>query len=233
MPLIHVSPPFIRSILPKIDPVYMLSIDRHWQQLDAAGITDSRFRLACAMALWSFLTDGMSKLRENLDLSADEINTAWPGRFTAEDLPTLVNNPTALGNALYSPNQGDLGNTAGPDGYTYCARGLMWLRGRAEYGSICDVNGLLHHDFLANPDSVCSADFAVPVAVYLWDAIGANTLVDENRFDELLERSLPAGELNYYIVAGTDAEVRANYRAQYNDHLAPWVTALQCSPPQS
>lgn len=75
----------------------------------------------------------------------------------------------------------DLGNTEPGDGFRFLGRGLIQLTGRDNYQRFSDAIGV---DFIAQPERVEQAPYAVLAAGWFWDREGLNNFADR---DDLLE----------------------------------------------
>ena len=82
-----------------------------------------------------------------------------------------------IANAIYGGEFGkkNLGNTEYGDGYAYRGRGLIQLKGKANYKKAGDSLGV---DLVANPDLVATPEYAALTAGWFWSANNLNALAD-------------------------------------------------------
>ncbi|MFC0305205.1 glycoside hydrolase family 19 protein [Rhizorhabdus histidinilytica] len=98
--------------------------------LPAYGLTDSRERLAWALAETANETGGYTRFEENLNYSAGALVRTWPNRFNAAKAARFARQPEAIANEVYG---GRMGNDQPGDGWAYRGRGMLQLTGKANY----------------------------------------------------------------------------------------------------
>lgn len=119
-----------------------------------------------ALANMARETGGFTKSAgENMNYSSAERIMQVHGakiRKWGGDVNTLVKNPEALANVVYSDHNGsNLGNTEQGDGWRYRGRGLVQLTGRSNYRKYGKILGI---DLEGNPDLASDPQVAAQVA---------------------------------------------------------------------
>ena len=119
-----------------------------------------------ALANMARETGGFTKSAgENMNYSSVERIMQVHGakiRKWGGDVNTLVKNPEALANVVYSDHNGSsLGNTEQGDGWRYRGRGLVQLTGRSNYRKYGKILGI---DLEGNPDLASDPQVAAQVA---------------------------------------------------------------------
>ena len=71
----------------------------------------------------------------------------------------------------------DLGNTVKGDGVRYKGRGLIQITGKANYKAVSKALGV---DFVAHPEKLEEAEYAVASAFWYWKSHGCNEIADLN-----------------------------------------------------
>jgi putative chitinase len=159
--------------------------------LDRHGITQSPLRLAHFLAQILHESGGLTLQTENMNYSAPRLPVVWPRRFKPGgplDGAAFANNPEKLANEVYG---GRMGNTQPGDGFKYRGRGLMQLTGRASYA---EATGIVRGfspaapDFVAEPDLVFSAAWALPIAAAEFESKGCNPLADQDNLTQVTQR---------------------------------------------
>lgn len=126
----------------------------------------SRQDIQFALANMARETGGFTKSAgENMNYrSAERIMEVHGAKIRrwGGDVNSLVNNPEALANVVYSDHNGSkLGNTEQGDGWRYRGRGLVQLTGRSNYRKYGKMIGV---DLESNPDLASDPNIAAQVA---------------------------------------------------------------------
>lgn len=126
----------------------------------------SRQDIQFALANMARETGGFTKSAgENMNYSSAERIMQVHGakiRKWGGDVNTLVKNPEALANVVYSDHNGSsLGNTEQGDGWRYRGRGLVQLTGRSNYRKYGKMIGV---DLESNPDLASDPNVAAQIA---------------------------------------------------------------------
>ena len=126
----------------------------------------SRQDIQFALANMAKETGGFTKSAgENMNYrSAERIMEVHGAKIRrwGGDVNSLVNNPEALANVVYSDHNGSkLGNTEQGDGWRYRGRGLVQLTGRSNYRKYGKMIGV---DLESNPDLASDPSIAAQIA---------------------------------------------------------------------
>ncbi|WP_395686436.1 glycoside hydrolase family 19 protein [Caenimonas koreensis] len=176
--MIKVTPANIALLAPSARSSYRAAFVNGQQWLDHYGISVNALRVAHFMAQMLHESAGLTIQFENLNYSAQRLPVVWPTRFQPKgplDPAAYAHNPQKLANTVYARVQ--LGNTAAGDGYKYRGRGLLQLTGKASYQAATAElrkDNPKSPDFVADPDAVISADWALAIAASEWAAKGCN-----------------------------------------------------------
>lgn len=122
-------------------------------------------------------SNGLRRLVENLNYSAERLCQVWPTRFpTLADARPYANNSEALANRVYG---GRLGNVQPGDGWKFRGRTPIQATGRATYARLGELMG---QDLLVMPELLEQPRFALEAAVLWWeDAIPDSMLGDPEK----------------------------------------------------
>jgi putative chitinase len=136
--------------------------------------TPQRFSAFMAQALHESCK--FTRLEENLFYSTPErILQVFRGRVhSLDDALSLVRNPKALANRVYSGRLGN-GSEASGDGWANRGRGIFQLTGRDNYQRAADAIGV---DYVAAPDLVAQPEHACLTAAHFWVSNGCNDAAD-------------------------------------------------------
>jgi len=108
--------------------------------------------------------EGLTKLAENLDYSAQRLTEVWPKRFpTLADARPYAHNPEALANRVYG---GRLGNTKPGDGWRYRGRSPIGITGASNYAHVGELMG---QDLLVMPELLEQPHFALEACILWWE----------------------------------------------------------------
>jgi putative chitinase len=180
---ITVTPDHLRHLAPNARSSYRQAFENGPPVLEQAGITASPLRVAHFMAQVLHESTGLSVQIESLNYSPQRLPQVWPSRFRPKgplDPAAFAHNQEKLGNEVYG---GRMGNDQPGDGFRYRGRGLLQLTGKDSYREATTmVRGQdpAAPDFVASPDDVFSAQWALAVAAAAWAAKGCNALADQD-----------------------------------------------------
>lgn len=158
-----------------------------------------------------------TKVRENLNYSADRLAAVWPKRFKGADgLPNekaraLHRNPEAIANSVYANRMGN-GDEASGDGWRTRGVGLMQLTGTDNLRKCGDAIGL---DLVARPELLEQPDGAVKAACWFWKENNVNAASDAGDFDGVCDR-INLGRKTKAIGDAIGYEHRRKYRDRGN-----------------
>lgn len=114
--------------------------------------------------------------------TSERLQKVWPTRFkTVESTLPYLRNPEKLGNNVYANRLGN-GKPESGDGYRYRGRGWFNGTGKDFYKK---MTGLTGHDFIAHPDDMAIAKFAVQSACDEWTASNLNQYADTGNFSKI------------------------------------------------
>jgi putative chitinase len=173
----------LQQIMPQARTQLLLQfLDEFNLQLPNYQIT-TPLRAAAFLAQGAYESGELRELVENMYYTTSaQLMQVWPSRFPTVDstLPYL-RNPASLGNFVYANRMGN-GNTASGDGYNYRGRGWFNATGKVAYQKMTMV---AHHDFIAMPDDLAMATFAVLSACEEWGASNLNILADAENITKI------------------------------------------------
>jgi putative chitinase len=188
---IALSLPLLAQLAPNARSSYREAAATAQPVLDRHGITQTPLRLAHFLAQVMHESGALTVQVENLNYSAPRLPMVWPSRFLPKgplDPAAYANNPEKLANEVYG---GRMGNTQPGDGFRYRGRGLLQLTGRDSYQEATRILRSFDPaapDFVAEPDLVFSAAWAVPIAAAEWDAKGCNAFADLDQITMVTQR---------------------------------------------
>lgn len=109
-------------------------------------------------------SQGLSRLVENLDYSAERLSVVWPTRFPNRyaALP-YAHNPQLLANQVYARR---MGNRGPDDGWNYRGRGIIMITGRENYRTTGDLMG---QDLIGLPGLLEQPRFALEACIAWWE----------------------------------------------------------------
>lgn len=173
----------IMQLAPSVRSSYREAFENGQSVLDRAEISATPLRVAHFMAQVLHESGGFTTQFENLNYSAERLPVVWPSRFRPQgkiDPAQCAHNPEKLANTVYG---GRMGNRGPNDGFTYRGRGLLQLTGKDSYRAATVMvrrDDPDAPDFVADPDAVISAQWALVVAAAEWVAKRCNTLADKD-----------------------------------------------------
>jgi len=122
---------------------------------------------------------GLSKVRENLNYSADGLLKTFSKYFSTTALANqYAHHPEQIANQVYANRMGN-GTVASGDGWRFIGRGLIQTTGRTNYTKTSQA---LFGDnrLLEQPQLLEEPRNAVESACYFWKANNLNALADRN-----------------------------------------------------
>lgn len=140
---------------------------------------NSPVRMAAFIAQVGHESGQLTRMVENLNYSADRLQTVWPNRFDAALAAQVARKPEQIANIVYA---GRMGNTLPGDGWKYRGRGLIQLTGANNYRAAGAALGL---DLVNHPELVEQPETAALVAGWFWQSNGLNELADAGQFDKI------------------------------------------------
>ena len=138
-------------------------------------------RIAAFLAQTGHESASFTRLRENLNYSADGLLKTWPSRFTRATAELMARKPELIANHVYG---GRMGNRNPGDGWAYIGRGLIHVTGLANYEAITE---LLHEKFPAVPDFTLHPDLLESPR---WAALSAGAYWDDHELNALADKGL-------------------------------------------
>jgi len=173
-----------RTIFPKAPDAIITAFMDGAAALNDAGITQSRTRLAYALANVEHECDGFSipSLTENLNYSAKRMAEVWPNRFnSADDVRKKYGTAPGWQQKAFDDIYGNrLGNRPGTnDGSTYIGRGGPQITGRGGYrevGKRCEL------DLVNNPQLAATPTVQPAILAAFWSWKNMNPLADAGDF---------------------------------------------------
>ena len=149
------------------------------------------YNISTPLRISAFISQGahesgeLRQLVENMNYSAARISQVWPKRFpTLESAISYQHNPEKLGNNVYANRMGN-GSPESNDGYRYRGRGWFNGTGKDFYKKMTQLSG---NDFIANPDLMATAIYAVKSACVEWKAGNMNELADAQNFKAITKK---------------------------------------------
>lgn len=149
---------------------------------------DTGARIAAFLAQAGHESASFTRVRENLNYSADGLLRTWPSRFTRALAEEVARKPEQIARIVYGNR---LGNRDAADGWTYIGRGWIQVTGRANYAGITETlrqRVPAAPDFVAHPELLEDPRWAALSAGAYWDDHGLNALADKGEFDRITKR---------------------------------------------
>jgi putative chitinase len=131
-------------------------------------------RVAAFIAQVGHESSQLTAVVENLNYSAQALQSTWPSRFSAEVANASARQPEKIANIAYASRMGN-GAPGSGDGWKYRGRGLIQVTGRANYQKCGDALGL---DLITKPELLQEPANAAMSAAWFWYANGLNALAD-------------------------------------------------------
>ena len=164
----------LQSLAPAGRPEIIAMIADHADEQFAKWQINTVNRQATVIAHSFVETQGFTKLRENLNYSAQRLCEVWPKRFpTIASAAPYAHNPKALANKVYG---GRMGNRPGTDdGWIHCGSGLWECTGR-------DNQSVIAKELQVTPETVAAwlihPDHALECACVLFHTLGVAKYAD-------------------------------------------------------
>lgn len=202
----------LQSMFPRADRRHIDDITDNLDIIESAQINKTVNRISYFCAQLGHESGGLSRLEENLNYSAAQMQKVWPSRFpTKADAQKFVGKPRELANYVYG---GRLGNTDPNDGWLYRGRGYIQLTGKENYRKF---GQLLDLPLERNPDLATDPVVAMRIAVEYWKKIGGNRYADRDDFTGLT-RAINGGTVG---MADRRDWLKKAYRVFSNEPVAP------------
>lgn len=139
-------------------------------------------RVAAFIAQVGHESGQLTRLVENLNYSADALQSTWPSRFNAELAKSVARKPEQIASIAYGNR---MGNTEPGDGWKYRGRGLIQITGKDNYRACGEALGL---DLIAYPELLERPQHAAMSAAWFWASRGLSTLADAGSFSKITSR---------------------------------------------
>lgn len=173
-----------RALFPKAPEPVIVAFAQDPASLARAGITETRTRLAYALANVEHECGGFAipGLIENIRYTAERMATVWPNRFqSADDVRNRFGTKPGWQKKAFDEIYGNrMGNRPGTsDGSTYIGRGGPQVTGRDGYKEVGKRCGL---DLVNNPDMACEAQVQPALLSAFWSWKNLNKYADAGDF---------------------------------------------------
>jgi putative chitinase len=141
-------------------------------------------RMAAFLAQMAHESSQLTRLKENLNYTANRLMQVWPNRFpTLDKAQPYERNPEKLANYVYAKRLGN-GDESSGDGWRYRGRGIIQLTGRGNYRAAGEGIGLPLEN---QPELLEQPDAAALSAAWFWKSHGLNELADNQNDDNDME----------------------------------------------
>jgi putative chitinase len=141
------------------------------------------FRLSHFLGQCAHESANFTRVRENLNYSAERIMTIFPKYFKENALAKeYANNPEKLASRVYANRMGN-GNEESKEGYLYCGRGYIQLTGKANYSLLS--KSINRPDIMDNPD-IITTSYPLTSAAWFWDRNSLNIEADKGLADKVV-----------------------------------------------
>lgn len=146
---------------------------------------DTPYRQAALLAQVGHESAGLTRIKENLNYSAQRMMAVWPKRFpTIESARYYEHSPERLANFVYANRMGN-GPYASGEGWLYYGRGPIQITGKNNYFR---VRAAIDLDVVANPDLLLQPTPGALSACWFFTDIGGNELADAGLYDAISQR---------------------------------------------
>lgn len=135
-------------------------------------------RIAAFLATCGHESADFSRLRENMNYSAERLIVVFPRYFTREVAEEYEGDEERIANRVYSTRMGN-GPEASGDGWRFRGGGLIALTGRDAYRR---TGFALNVDLEAHPERITEPSIACQSAAFYWKDRGLNALADAGDF---------------------------------------------------
>ncbi len=180
------TPAVLRELFPHGMPPLLTAIAAQQEEVFARfEIGADGDRLHFLLAQIGHETDGLTRVEENLNYSAQRLCAVWPRRFPSLGAAAeCAGNPEKLGDMVYGGRMGNQPAGSG-DGFRYRGRGLLQLTGRDGYAQVGRVAAI---DLVGQPELAAAPDTALVAACAFWSWKGLNTIADTGDFTAATRR---------------------------------------------
>lgn len=176
--LVEVTADQIRQLASNAQPEIVAGIVSNQLLFDVFGIT-TPLRMAHFMAQCCHESQGFTRLRENLNYSAERLRVVWPSRFRGNTAAAYHRQPERIANCVYANRMGNGPEESG-DGWRYSGKGLIQLTGRANYARL---------GFEADPEALATFPGALAASLGFWRDIGkCNPPADADDVEEVTRK---------------------------------------------
>ena len=171
-------------IFPKAPKKVIAAFVENPGPLDDAGITETRTRLAYALANVEHECNGfrIKDLTENINYSAKRMAQVWPNRFSsAADVRRKYGTGPGWRKRAFDDIYGNrMGNRPGTrDGSKYIGRGGPQITGRSGYRNVGKRCGL---DLVKHPELATLPEHQPAIVAAFWSWKKLNKYADQGRF---------------------------------------------------
>lgn len=145
-------------------------------------------RVAAFMAQCGHESGSFNVLEENLNYSAQGLNSIFPKYFikAGRDAQEYHRQPQKIANIVYASRMGN-GDTASGDGWKYRGRGLIQLTGRSNYTQ-CSKDIFQDTTLVDTPDLVTEPTYALWSGAWFWHKNDLNVLADAQDIKTMTKR---------------------------------------------
>lgn len=145
---------------------------------------DTDSRAAAFIAQCAHESVEFTRLKENLNYSAERLREVFKNRITPEKAASIAGRPEATANFIYADRNGNGPESSG-DGYKYRGRGALQTTGRGNYQRAGRSLGI---DLITSPDLLETLPVAISAACVFWQDNRLNALADTGDFTTLTKR---------------------------------------------
>jgi putative chitinase len=218
----------VRRLFPRAREDYVRALADGGRLLDAAGVTESKLRLAHFLAQLDAETGGLTITEESGNYTAARLLEVFPTHFTRAEAARYAHKPKAILSHAYARHDLGNGGEMSGDGWRYRGRGLTQLTGKYNYRIASKVTGV---DLVANPDAASDGRLSLMISLDEWARGNCNHYADQDGILEI-SRWINCGNAHSTVVPNGMAhrqEALARIKAVMRDMretVAP-VTAAQ------
>ena len=142
-------------------------------------------RIAAFMAQCGHESGNFKFLKENLNYRAESLVRIWPRYFpNIEVARQYAQKQEKIANRAYANRMGN-GDEASGDGWKFCGRGLIHLKGRSNYQAFADS---IETDIEDIPAYLATFEGAVQSACWFWETNNLNRWADTGDMVTLTKR---------------------------------------------
>lgn len=135
----------------------------------------SKERIASFLSQCGHESGGFTKLRENLNYSAQRLTEVWPSRFPSLDAAKPYDhNPQKIANKVYAGRFGNGDETSG-DGFKFSGRGAIQLTFKSNYEQFAKAIGKSLEETVAYCETMAGA---IESACWFWNNKKINPVAD-------------------------------------------------------